>query len=66
MEIQKILDIVNDAENKSNKDLSLVVNELYTEFYKTKELIIDLTRHLDSVEELYNKANNELEKRMKK
>jgi len=66
MEIQKILDIVNDAENKSNKDLSLAVNELYAEFHKTKELMIDLTRHLDGVEELYNKANNELEKRMKK
>lgn len=66
MEIQKILDIVNEAENKSNKDLSLVVNELHTEFYKTKELIIDLTRHLDSIEELYNKANKELEKRIKK
>jgi hypothetical protein len=63
MEKQKILDIVNDLENKSNKDLILVVNELYTEFYKTKELIIDLTRHLDGIEELYNKANKELEKR---
>ena len=29
----------------------------------TKELIIDLTRHLDSVEELYNKVNNEISKR---
>jgi len=63
MEKQKILDIVNDLENKSNKDLILVVNELYAEFYKTKELIIDLTRHLDGIEELYNKANKELEKR---
>lgn len=66
MEIEKILDIVNEAENKSNKDLSLVTNELHVEFYKTKELIIDLTRHLDSIEELYNKANKELEKRIKK
>jgi hypothetical protein len=63
MERQKVLDIVNDVENKSNKDLILVVNELYAEFYKTKELIIDLTRHLDGIEELYNKANKELEKR---
>ena len=66
MDKDKLLEVVNDVENKSNKDLSLVVNELYAEFYKTKELIIDLTRHLDSVEELYNKANNELEKRMRK
>jgi hypothetical protein len=63
MEKQKLLEVVGDVENKSNKDLIVVVNELYAEFYKTKELIIDLTRHLDGVEELYNKANKELEKR---
>ncbi len=63
MDKEKIIDIVNEVENKSNKDLTEVVNFLHEEFYKTKNLIIDLTRHLDTVEELYNKANNELEKR---
>jgi hypothetical protein len=63
MESQKLIEITNDVENKSNKDLVIVADELSEEFEKTKELIIDLTRHLDGVEGLYNKVNKELEKR---
>jgi hypothetical protein len=63
MESQKLIEIANDVENKSNKDLVIVADELLEEFEKTKELIIDLTRHLDGVEGLYNKVNKELEKR---
>jgi predicted RND superfamily exporter protein len=63
MESQKLIEIANDVGNKSNKDLVIVADELSEEFEKTKELIIDLTRHLDGVETLYNKVNKELEKR---
>ena len=63
MESQRLIEIANDVGNKSNKDLLIVVDELSEEFEKTKELIIDLTRHLDGVESLYNKVNKELEKR---
>ena len=63
MEKNKILDIANDVENKSNKDLLNVLGELHTEYEKTKDLIISLTRHLDSVEILYNKVNEEIGKR---
>lgn len=63
MESQKLIEIANDVENKSNKDLVIVADELSEEFEKTKELIIDLTRHLDGIESLYNKVNKELEKR---
>jgi galactitol-specific phosphotransferase system IIB component len=63
---KKILDVVGDVENKSNKDLFFAINELNDEFEKTKELIISLTRHMDNVEEMYNKVNNEIEKRLKK
>lgn len=63
---KKIFEIVNDSENKSNKDLFFALNELTEEFEKTKHLIVDLTRHLDSVEEMYNKINNEISKRVKK
>jgi hypothetical protein len=66
MDKDKLLEITKDVKNKSNKDLFIVVNELYTEFEKTKQLIVDLTRHLDSVEELYNEVNLEIEKRIKK
>jgi len=63
MESQRLIEIANDVGNKSNKDLLIVVDELSEEFEKTKELIIDLTRHLDGVESLYNKVNKEIEKR---
>lgn len=66
MEKEKILEIVNDVENKSNKDLFLVVNELHVEFENTKQLIIDLTRHLEGVEQLFNKVNKEIDRRIKK
>ena len=60
MDKDKIIEVIKNVEDKSNKDLFLVVNELYTEYEKTKQLIIDLTRHLDAVEDLYNKVNNEI------
>ena len=66
MEKEKIVEVSNDVENKSNKDLLLVVNELYEEYDKTKELIIDLTNHLENVEIVYNKVNDEISKRLNK
>ena len=66
MEKEKIIEIASDVENKSNKDLMTALDELYTEHGKTKDLIIGLTRHLESVEDLYNRINKELEKRTKK
>jgi len=63
---EKLLEITKDVKNKSNKDLFIVVNELYDEFENTKQLIIDLTRHLESVELLYNEVNDEIQNRTKK
>jgi hypothetical protein len=65
MDSEKLLEIAGDVENKSNNDLITVANELYDEFEKTKQLIIDLTRHMDGIETLYNKVNKEIEKRTK-
>jgi len=66
MEKEKIIEIINDVENKSNKDLFITVDELYEEFEKTKQLIVDLTRHMESIEQSYNRVNKEIEKRVKK
>lgn len=63
MEKERIIEIATDVENKPNKDLITTLSELYTEYGKTKDLIIDLTRHLDTVEDLYNKVNIEIGKR---
>lgn len=66
MDKDKLIEIAKDVENKSNKDLVNALTELTTEFDKTKELIISLTRHLDVVTEMYEKVNTELNKRYKK
>lgn len=66
MEKEKLIEIANDVENKSNKDLFEAQNLLYSEFQDTKELIIELTRHLDKIEILYNNVNDEIGKRTSK
>ena len=63
MKRDRILEIANDCENKPNKDLISARDVLMEEFEKTKQFIIDLTRHLDAVENLYNKVNDEIKKR---
>ena len=66
MDIEKLIDVAKDYENKSNKDLFDAVNILHDEYEKTKEIIIELTKHLDNIEYYYNKVNDEVGKRLKK
>lgn len=66
MDKKTVIEIANDVENRSNKDLTSSLDLLKEEFEKTKDLIINLTRHLDGVEELYNKVNGEIKKRLTK
>jgi hypothetical protein len=66
MDKNKILEVINNAENKSNKDLMSVIQELESEHTKTKEIIINLTHHLESIENFYNIVNKELSKRIVK
>lgn len=63
MEKTKIIEIIGDVSNKSNRDLFLTLEQLSNEFENTKQLIIDLTRHLESIESSYDKVNKEIEKR---
>lgn len=65
MEKQKFIEIANDSENRSNKDLVEARDFFIAEFDELKMVIIDLTRKLETVETLYNKINIELNKRYK-
>lgn len=60
---EKIYEVVKNVENKPNKELMTCLSLLSEEFEKTKELIIDLTKHMDNIEEMYNIVNKELGKR---
>lgn len=64
MEQDKILEVLGDYKNKSNKELTDVLDYLYTDFNQTKELILKLTYHLDSTELSYNKLLEEINKRI--
>lgn len=63
MDKKKVKEIVDNTENKPNKDLFEVQLVLSDEFTKTKDLIISLTRHLEAVEKYYNKITKEIMKR---
>jgi hypothetical protein len=65
MEQEKILEIIKDYKNKSNKDLISVLDFLFEDFNKTKDLIVKLTHHLDSTEISYNKILEEINNRTK-
>jgi len=64
METKDIIEIAKNANDKSNKDLVECRDILFTEFEKTKQLILDLTRHLDTVQEYYEIINTEIGKRL--
>lgn len=66
MEKNKIIEIISDTENKSNNDLFSAEKVLYDEFEKTKSLIVELTHHLESVEESYLRITKEIKKRTTK
>jgi DNA anti-recombination protein RmuC len=65
MEEKKILEILKDYKNTSNKDIISALDFLYNDFEKTKDLIVKLTHHLDSTENSYNKLLEELNNRIK-
>ncbi len=66
MDKKKIIEIVTDTENKSNSDLFSAEQVLHDEFEKTKSIIVELTHHLENVEESYLKVTNEIKKRTSK
>jgi len=64
MDKEKIIDIVKNVKDKSNKDLIESRDILHIEFEKTKELIINLTRHLEAIQTDYELINKEIGNRL--
>ena len=60
---EKVLEILSEYKKTQNKDLIAVLDFLYEDFEKTKDLIIKLTNHLDTTENSYNKILEEINKR---
>jgi len=62
---EKVLKIIGDMKNSSNKDLMLVMDTIQEDFESTKKIVIDSTLHLDKLELTYNTVLKEYQKRTK-
>ena len=63
MDPKDIKNIVENVKDQPNAKLIDGRDLLLTEFDKTKDLIVDLTRHLDAVGASYEIINEEIGKR---
>ena len=66
MDLKKVLEVSNEQSVKSNKDLEEGLKYLNEEFEKTKFSIVELTKHMDKIEKLYNNINDEIGNRLTK
>ena len=64
-ERDKINNIVNNLNDSSNSDIIYVLDFLNIDFEQTKDAIVRMTKHLDTVEVVYDKLLKELENRTK-
>jgi hypothetical protein len=60
---EKVYSVIKDLNNSSNKELEFALKFLNEEFNRTKTAVIELTKHLDGVEIIYNKVLKEYERR---
>lgn len=63
---EKVLKIVKEYKNHSNKDLIFAMDFIQEDFNLTKETLLKLTTHLDKLETTYNLILGEYENRIKK
>jgi len=59
LSFEEMNEIVSDMKNRGNFDLTKVMDFLSDDFEETKNLIIELTVHLDNIETLYDKVLKE-------
>ena len=64
-ERDKINNIVNNLNDSSNNEIIYALDFLNVDFEQTKDAIVRMTKHLDTVELVYNKLLKELENRTK-
>jgi hypothetical protein len=64
-ERDKINNIVNNLNDSSNSEIIYALDYLNVDFEQTKDAIVRMTKHLDTVELVYNKLLKELENRTK-
>ena len=63
IDIEKVGQIISEIDTRPNSDLTKVMDFLQKDFDETKNLIIELTKHLDNIERMYDLVHNEFKKR---
>ena len=61
--IEQVNEIIQNIDSKSNSDLTKVMDFLMDDFDETKDMIIDLTKHLDNIERMYDLIHKEFKRR---
>ena len=61
---EQVTEIISDIQNRGNKDFVQVMDYLGEDFEETKNLIVELTKHLDNIENLYNSVLKEYKRRV--
>jgi hypothetical protein len=62
---EKILNIIKDYKNSSNKDLILAMDHLQEDFEFTKNVVLKGSEQIDKIETTYNMVLKEYQKRIK-
>jgi hypothetical protein len=56
---KKVLSIVKDYKNSSNKDLHIALQYIERDFEHTKAALLKMSEHLDKLESTYNLLHKE-------
>jgi len=60
---KKTMEVIENPSNYSNSDLQMAMDVINKDFELVKQTLIDMTYHLDSLEDSYNKVLKEYNKR---
>jgi hypothetical protein len=63
MEKDKLINVIENLEHKSNKDLFETEDFLFKQHEELKNYIVDLTLKLEQIEDLHDKVLKEIENR---
>jgi len=64
LNIEQVTEIIQEIHSRPNSDLVKVMDFLREDFDDTKDSVINLTKHMDNIERMYDLVHNEYKKRL--
>ena len=62
--VEQVTQIIQEIDSRPNSDLTKVMDFLREDFDDTKDSVINLTKHMDNIERMYDLVHNEYKKRL--